>query len=75
MPSRAVSPRPSLPHPITAIRPMMMAMTQMRQPQDVEQPSPRKSKIHPPIFSPHPRRLKIRRPMMTIAIIPTISMR
>ena len=50
-----------------------MAITQMRQPHDVEQPSPRKSKIQPTIFSPQPRRLKAKGPIMMIAMIPRIS--
>ncbi len=50
-----------------------MAITQMRQPHDVEQPSPRKSKIQPTIFSPQPRRLKAKSPIMMIAMIPRIS--
>lgn len=57
----------------TAIKPMMMAKIQMRQTHDVEQPSPRKSKIHPAIFSPQPRRLTTIRPRMVIAMIPIIS--
>ena len=59
---------------ITAISATKMAIIQMRQPHEVEQPSPRKSNIHPPIFKPQPRRLKIRRPMMMITMIPMISM-
>ena len=58
---------------ITAISATKMAIIQMRQPHDVEQPSPRKSNIHPPIFRPQPRRLKANRPRMIIAMIPTIS--
>ena len=57
----------------TAIRPITMAIIQMRQPQEVEQPSPRKSNIQPPIFKPQPRRLKANRPRMIIAMIPMIS--
>ena len=57
----------------TAIKPITMAIIQMRQPHEVEQPSPRKSNIHPPIFKPQPRRLKIRKPMMIMAMIPMIS--
>ena len=56
-----------------AIKPITMAIIQMRQPHEVEQPSPRKSKIHPPIFKPQPRRLKANRPRMIIAMIPMIS--
>ena len=58
---------------ITAITATKMAIIQMRQPHEVEQPSPRKSNIQPPIFSPHPRMLKANRPMMIIAMIPMIS--
>ena len=58
---------------ITAISATKMAIIQMRQPHEVEQPSPRKSNIQPPIFSPQPRMLKANRPMMIIAMIPTIS--
>lgn len=58
---------------ITAIKPITMAIIQMRQPHEVEQPSPRKSKIHPPIFRPQPSMLKARRPRMMMAMIPTIS--
>ena len=50
-----------------------MAIIHMRHPHEVQQPSPRKSNIHPPIFKPQPRRLKISRPMMMITMIPTIS--
>ena len=57
----------------TAIKPITMAIIQMRQPHEVEQPSPRKSNIHPPIFKPQPRRLKANRPRMIIAMIPMIS--
>jgi len=58
---------------ITAISATKMAIIQMRQTHEVEQPSPRKSNIQPPIFSPHPRMLKANRPMMIMAMIPMIS--
>lgn len=53
--------------------PMRMAKIQMRQPHDVEHPSPRKSTIHPKIFSPQPSKLKARSPTIMIAMIPRIS--
>lgn len=53
--------------------PMRMAKIQMRQPHDVEHPSPRKSTIHPKIFSPQPSKLKARIPTIMIAMMPRIS--
>ena len=53
---------------------MMMAIIQMRQPHDVEQPSPRKSKTQPTIFSTQPSKLKAKSPTIMNAMIPKIAM-
>ena len=57
----------------TASKPMMMAKIQMRQPHDVEQPSPMKSNIQPKTFITHPKALNANTMRTTTKITPTIS--
>lgn len=52
---------------------MRIAKNQIRHPHDVEHPSPRKSTIHPKIFSPQPSKLNAKSPTIMIAMIPRIS--
>lgn len=45
----------------------------MRQPHEVENPSPKNSKIHPRIFSNQPEKLKAKKKKTTSTIIPNPS--
>lgn len=54
----------------TATKHTTIAMTQMRQPQEVEHPSPRKSATHPRIFSTHPKSPKATKQTISRIIMP-----
>jgi hypothetical protein len=52
---------------------MAKAMIQRMQPNDVPQPSDKKSIIHPKIFKPQPRMLKDRSISMKVDMMPMIN--